>query len=80
MLARLCSVITNLAGSVYGKKGQFKQTKPKDFLPVWDDPGPKKQTVEEMKEVLKSIARVANQRHGKVDITKRPPHRLRKKK
>ena len=58
----MCSVVTNLALAAWGKKG-VKMTSIMDFMPNWggyeDDaatPMPSTQTVEEMADILKSIA------------------------
>ncbi len=58
----LCSIIMNLAQSIYAKKGTHpKPTTPKDFMIDWagdlnlkvkDEP----QTLEEMKGVMRAIA------------------------
>ncbi len=61
-LAMISSVLTNIAIAALGKPGA-KQTTPLDFLPKWDakeetKPKTKKQSVEEMKEILKTIATV----------------------
>lgn len=62
--AVLASVITNIAIAAFGRKGT-KQTSPMDFMPVWDEalrkkqePKVKKQSIEEMKAILQSIAAV----------------------
>ena len=68
-LAMISSVITNIAIAALGKPGA-KQTTPLDFLPKWDGVGegkgsgkePKKQSVEEMKKILQSIAGVYNRK------------------
>ena len=57
-MAFLSSVLTNLFRSVYGKKG-VKLTDPLTFMPDWgqeEAPEPVRQTAEEMKEILYSIA------------------------
>jgi len=61
-LAMISSVLTNIAIAALGKPGA-KQTTPLDFLPKWDakeeiKSKTKKQSVEEMKEILKTIATV----------------------
>ena len=62
-IALVCSVLQNIALSVWGKKGA-KMTSPSDFMPQWwgDDEDasygtPEVQTVEEQKSILLSIAR-----------------------
>jgi hypothetical protein len=57
--AMLASVIMNIAISIFGKRNT-KQFLPTDFLPDWDgtrkvEPK-KKQSVEEMKQILQAIA------------------------
>lgn len=51
--AILCSVVSNIAISVYGKKGA-KYTKPADFIPQYNlsEDKSEEQTVEEQKEIL----------------------------
>jgi len=60
----LCSTITNIAQSIYGKKGA-KETSPYDFIPDWggseEDVKPQ-QTVQEMKDILLRIARRGKKR------------------
>jgi hypothetical protein len=71
-MAYLSSLVTNLVISVHGKKGA-KTTSPMDFMPDWGDEKskePKKQSVEEMKEILLGIAKMQNKRVG---IQNRPP-------
>lgn len=58
--ALLCSVITNIAIAAWGKKGS-KPTTMDEFLFQWGaeeqtDVAPKKQSVDEMKTILQSIA------------------------
>lgn len=63
-LAYLSSLITNLTLSVHGKKG-VKMTNPMDFMLDWDGTmkqEPKKQSVEEMKEILMQFAKTQNKR------------------
>lgn len=61
-IAILCSVIVNLAGAAWGRKGKHKIATPADFMPDWGrrviEPEVE-QSVEEMKQVVKSIARSA---------------------
>jgi len=65
--------MTNLVGSVYGKKGQFKPVSAKAFMPVWDaDNDIKRQTVDEMKGILMALAG-----SGKGKIRKGKPRSLR---
>lgn len=64
-LAYLSSLITNLALSIHGdKKKGYKFTSPLDFMINWDIEGnkvePKKQSVEEMKQMLMSFAETQN--------------------
>lgn len=59
-MARLASLITNIANVVYCKKGHKpKETKALDFMPDWGGEiiPKKKQSVEEQKEILLTIAR-----------------------
>jgi hypothetical protein len=62
--AYMASIITNLMIGAYGKKGS-KLTKLEDFLIKWDtgmvEPE-KKQSVEDMKQILLSIASAQNKR------------------
>jgi DNA-directed RNA polymerase specialized sigma24 family protein len=66
--AYMASIITNLMISAYAKKGT-KLTKLEDFLIKWDteeaQESGKKQSVEEMKQMLMRIAEVQNR---KVDV------------
>jgi hypothetical protein len=63
--AILCSVASNIAISIYGKKGS-KYTKPADFMPGYQNMVEKKpQTVEEQKEILKRIASIQNKKFKK---------------
>lgn len=58
--ALLCSIVMNLAQSIYAKKGTHpKLTTPKDFMIDWAGDFKKEempQTLEEMKSVMISIA------------------------
>lgn len=57
-IASLISIIVNIARSVWGKEG-IKMSVPLDFMPEWDkeiELETKQQTVEEMKQILLSIA------------------------
>lgn len=66
--AQVSSVVTNLARSIWKKKGtKPKLTKPSDFIPEWDARAggkqkkqPKVQSVEEQKSILLSLARAHN--------------------
>jgi hypothetical protein len=63
-MAYLSSLITNLTISVHGKKGA-KHTEVVDFMPDWSGEKanePKKQTVEQMKEMLLGIAQAQNKK------------------
>ena len=82
-LAYLSSLLTNLTISVHGKKGA-QSTNPMDFMLDWDlskVKEPKRQSVEEMKAVLRGIAdhqnRKVEREKGRVDLTNRPPKRFR---
>ena len=61
-IANLCSVIVNIARSAWGKKNA-KMTSPIDFMPCWDIEEakkikvPKKQSIEEMKQILLSLGK-----------------------
>ena len=66
--ASLSSVLMNIVLKLYGKEGT-KSVTPTEFMPEWDKdyeaadiekPQPKQQSVEEMKEILYTIARVQN--------------------
>ena len=63
----ICSTMLNMARSVFGAKDK-KEITPLDFIPWLDKPEVKKpkQTVEQMKAVLVSIARAAKQPTKKV--------------
>lgn len=57
--ARLMSMIMNIVKSIWGKKGSSKKmSKPSDFMPDWEGKykEPKKQTVDQMKNILLGIA------------------------
>ena len=63
-LAYMSALITNLVISVHGKKGT-KHTNPMDFMLDWDVTKVtevKKQSPEDMKELLKSIAQGVNKK------------------
>lgn len=74
-LAIISSVITNIAIAALGKPGT-KRTTPSDFLPRWDsveesrsgEKQPKKQSVEEMKNILQSIAAVYGKPKKKKEV------------
>jgi hypothetical protein len=77
-MAYLASLVTNLTISVHGKKGA-KHTEVTDFMPDWSGEKlhePKKQSAEEMKEMLLGIAAAQNKkvaqdkRVSKVPVTK----------
>lgn len=55
-MAYICSVISNLAISIHGKRGAKGRTAI-DFMPEWDkvETEPVKQSVEEMKAVLLEV-------------------------
>ena len=57
--AMLAAVVMNIAISIFGKRNT-KQFLPIDFLPDWDgtrsEKVKKKQSVEEMKQILQAIA------------------------
>jgi hypothetical protein len=58
----IAAVLTNLTIAVNGKKGA-KLSVPLDFMPEWDSDGKgelKRQTPEEMKEILQAIATTHN--------------------
>ena len=63
--ATLCSVVSNIAISIYGKKGS-KYTAPTDFLPEYENTSvvkeKKEQTVEEQKKLLLMIVSIQNKR------------------
>lgn len=63
--AMLCSVVSNLALSIYSKKGTHpKYTTPGDFIPKWDSPSGEKekpvQSIEEQKGILLHLAGIQN--------------------
>ena len=63
-MAYLASLVTNLTISIHGKKGA-KHTEVTDFMPDWGgEKGkePKKQSVEDMKEMLLGIAQAQNKK------------------
>jgi hypothetical protein len=65
-VAELLSLITNTARAVHGKKG-IKMSSPSDFMPNWDAlasgiPQVKKQSAEEMKQILLSMASTHNRK------------------
>lgn len=75
----LCSLVSNLAIRIHAKRGT-KMTSPADFMPKWDEESKtvKKQSVEEMKNILLSIAGAQNKR-GRI-LKNTPPKKLREKK
>ena len=74
--AKLESLLVNIVNQLYHdpKKGKPKITNPIDFMPDWAGEDkfeePKKQSVEEMKEVLMSIASSQNKKAKRLE---RPP-------
>lgn len=88
MLAKVASLVQNIALAVYAKEGEEpKFTAPIDFIPIWDPEEVKrlekekvqKQTVEELKAGLLSFAKVHNLRIEKALNRKRnPPPKFRK--
>jgi hypothetical protein len=79
--AKLESLIINIVQQLYAKKGHSPiVTTPIDFMPDWlgeKEIGPKKQSVEEMKEILLSFARRQNkevERQG--SMATRPPSKF----
>lgn len=69
-MAYMCSLIQNLVNALHTKKGVTpKLTTPLDFMPDWagdlKKQQDKKQTVEEMKQLLKSFAKTHNDRIDK---------------
>jgi len=82
-IAVLDSLIVNIVSKLYAKKGHTpKEVLPMDFMPNWtgDKRIEKKQSVQDMKQVLMSIAKAAKQKEeqeakDKVK-NKIPPHSL----
>jgi hypothetical protein len=79
-VAFLSSLINNLVIAVHGKKGTA-MTRPIDFMPDWDLSKinePKKQTVEEMKQIMIDVIQSAGKRREqeKKRIGKLPPGKL----
>jgi hypothetical protein len=79
-IAVLDSLIVNIVSKLYAKKGYSpKEVLPTDFMPSWagEKRIEQKQSVTDMKQVLMSIAAVANKKEDsdKLDIMrlKRPP-------
>lgn len=72
--AMLSSLITNLAIRVNGKKGA-KLTTPDEFMINWsgEEKVTKGQTVDEMKNILLSIASAHNKKVNKGGIGTKPP-------
>jgi len=67
--AMLCSVVSNIAISLYGKEGK-RYTKPEDFLSMYGHVtkvAKKEQTVEEQKRLLLLIAGIQNKKEGRKD-------------
>ena len=81
--AKLEAIITNLAISIYGKKGT-KYVEIKDFLPSWlveeMSEIPQSQSVEDMLKVFKEIERDQNRKGGKSSNQPKlpPPPNLKK--
>ena len=71
-MAYMASLITNIARSIHGKQG-VKMTTLDDFMPDWagerQEAEQKKQSVEEMKNLLLSIASSQNKKLSR----KKPP-------
>ena len=70
MFGMVCAVITNNIAAIFGKKGSNQTTvTPADFMPKWgvfpEEVKKEKQiqSVEEMKQILLSMAKVQNARH-----------------
>jgi len=66
MVAKLMSLIENIARTLYGGEG-VKMTTPKDYMPEWGmkpekTAGKEKQSMEEMKQIMFSIACTQNKR------------------
>jgi len=84
-MAYISSVITNLMISVYGRTNA-KLTTPNDFMPNWgieegSEQEVKKQSVEEMKQILLSIANAQNKKVQAENVNKfTPPKALRQPK
>jgi hypothetical protein len=57
--ARLSALIVNMVKLIWAKKGTYQWSSPEEFMPDWkgDKVPKKKQSVEEMKQVLQNIAR-----------------------
>ena len=73
MIASVCSLITNITRQLHTKKGyKVEFTTPDDFIIKWGEfeeqkPEPKKQTQEEMANVLQSLVSM----HGTTDKIKK---------
>lgn len=71
-------MIVNIVNKLYGK-GKGKQYTPNDFMPNWSEKkkSVRTQSVEEMKQSLLNIAKIANTRKRRTPITsktaKKPP-------
>ena len=79
-VAQLLSMMLNIVNNIYAQKGHTpKNLTPLDFMPDWSGDGryqePKKQSVEEMKQVMLALASTQNK---KVKQNNRPP--IKKKK
>jgi len=68
-IASVCSLITNIVRQLHTKKGhKVEFTSPDDFMIKWGDvakPEPKKQSVEEMKEVMLGLVRTTKTKDKK---------------
>lgn len=56
--ARLSALISNIVKAIWGKKGSYQWSSPKEFMPDYREE-PKQQSVEDMKSIIKSIAKNA---------------------
>jgi hypothetical protein len=78
-IAKLESLLVNIVQQLYTdtKKGKKPEvTSPLDFMVDWDgskDKEPKKQSVEEMKQILLSIASAQNKKVKRVEVQSKPP-------
>lgn len=72
LAASMCSLISNIARQLFGEKG-VTMTTPLDFIPRWGgetaekktQPDKSEQTLDEMKEIITSIAKQASGRMTK---------------
>jgi len=80
-MAHMCSLITNLAIQIHGDKEKaIALTKPFEFMPDWDHSGKyvpdvKRQSIEDMKQAMISIANSQNKKK-KVGNKIRKPKKL----